>query len=145
MKYLSIVFLYGLICSGQFLSAQEVLTDYSTAFNMALKENKSVIMLFVDGAKTNKQYQEFETNFLNSNDLESLKEQYVLYQVNCSSELEEGDVDLMYCRRLTRVYNANNVFPAVIMLNPRKEMQGELQTNFSSSKMKSYFKFLKSK
>jgi len=122
--------------------AQQIETDYIEALNKSTKEKKPMLILFTNGSTQSSTSLRFQDNFLNNPALVSLKTNYVLLEVDCNSINDPSDMSTMYCNRLTNIYNKERQFPAVIALNKHKEIKGELQTNFSTGKMNTYFKFL---
>ena len=119
-------------------------TDYIQALDKSTKEQKPMIILFIDADLEASQNRRLNDNFLNHPDLKSLSEDYVLLEINCDSGNNSSDVAMMYCNRLIRVYNEDRQFPAVIATDKYKEVKGTLQTEFTKGKMATYFNFLQS-
>lgn len=142
MKKLLVVILIWIGFGLHDAEAQVFETDYILALDKSTKEQKPMLILFIDADIQASQNRRLKDNFLNNPDLKSLSDDYVLLEINCDSSNNSSDVAMMYCNRLIRIYNEDRQFPAVIATDKYKEVKGGLQTDFSKTKMSTYFNFL---
>ena len=113
-------------------------TDYFKVLQEARNTNKNIIVFFTDNS-TSKAQEEFFTSSEFSKD----KSKY-LYLKLFKADIAPNQDHKNYTIRLSSVYNKDNVFPAVLVMDAFNTEKVPLLKSFDSKSTKSFFQELNS-